>query len=83
MDKDEKARYVVELDVVLEMFQFHILEKRFEIGRHWLCIRWRTTASFLQIYPRACVYLESLVNQNVVELEEINGTDDRKYKFKR
>jgi hypothetical protein len=36
-----------------------------------------------KIYPRICVYLESLVTQNIVELEEINGTDDRKYKFKR
>jgi hypothetical protein len=36
-----------------------------------------------RIYPRVCVYLEGLVSQNVIELEEINGTDDRKYKFKK
>lgn len=35
-----------------------------------------------KIYPIVCDYLESLVNQNVVYLEEVNGTDDRKYKFK-
>lgn len=35
-----------------------------------------------KIYPMICVYLESLVHQNVVYLEEVNGTDDRKYKFK-
>jgi hypothetical protein len=35
-----------------------------------------------KIYPMVCVYLESLVNQNMTYLEEINGTDDRKYKFK-
>ena len=34
MAKDKKARYIVELDLILELFQFHILEKRFEIGRH-------------------------------------------------
>jgi hypothetical protein len=36
-----------------------------------------------KIYPMVCVYLESLVNQNVVYLEEVICTDDRKYKFKR
>lgn len=35
-----------------------------------------------KIYPMVCVYLENLVNQNVVYLEEVNGTDNRKYKFK-
>lgn len=35
-----------------------------------------------KIYPMVCVYLENLVNQNVISLEEVNGTDDRKYKFK-
>ncbi|MEH7273673.1 DUF3895 domain-containing protein [Neobacillus vireti] len=35
-----------------------------------------------KIYPMVCVYLEDLINQNVVYLEEVNGTDDRKYKFK-
>jgi hypothetical protein len=32
--KNKKARYIVELDILLETFQFHILEKRFEIARH-------------------------------------------------
>ena len=31
--KEKKARYVVELDLIPETFQFHILEKRFEIVR--------------------------------------------------
>jgi hypothetical protein len=30
----EKARYIVELTILLEAFQFHILEKRVEIARH-------------------------------------------------
>ncbi|MCH6268809.1 DUF3895 domain-containing protein [Neobacillus citreus] len=34
-----------------------------------------------KIYPIVCLYLESLVNENVIYLEEVNGTDDRKYKF--
>ncbi|MBT2722609.1 hypothetical protein [Bacillus sp. ISL-46] len=34
MAKEKKARYIVELDVLIEPFQFHILEKRFEIARH-------------------------------------------------
>ena len=33
MAKEKKARYIVELDLILETFQFHILEKRFEIAR--------------------------------------------------
>ena len=33
MAKEKKARYVVELDLIPETFQFHILEKRFEIAR--------------------------------------------------
>ena len=34
MAKEKKARYIIELDVLPEVFQFHILEKRFEIARH-------------------------------------------------
>ena len=33
MAKEKKARYIVELDLILETFQFHILEKRLEIAR--------------------------------------------------
>ena len=33
MAEEKKARYIVELDLILETFQFHILEKRFEIAR--------------------------------------------------
>ena len=33
MTKEKKARYIVELDLSLELFQFHTLEKRFEIAR--------------------------------------------------
>jgi len=32
--KEKKIRYIVELDVLLETFQLHILETRFEIARH-------------------------------------------------
>lgn len=34
MAKEKKLRYIVELDVLLETFQLHILETRFEIARH-------------------------------------------------
>ncbi|MCM3727662.1 transposase [Neobacillus cucumis] len=34
MSKERKIRYIVELDVLLETFQLHILETRFEIARH-------------------------------------------------
>lgn len=34
MAKEKKARYIIELDLFVELFQFHILEKRFEIARH-------------------------------------------------
>ncbi|MBU8915113.1 DUF3895 domain-containing protein [Bacillus sp. FJAT-29953] len=34
-----------------------------------------------KIYPVVCLYLEGLVDQNVIYLEEVNGTDDRKYKY--
>ena len=33
MAEEKKARYIVELDLIPETFQFHILEKRFEIAR--------------------------------------------------
>ena len=33
MAEEKKARYIIELDLTLETFQFHILEKRFEIAR--------------------------------------------------
>src|SRR6476620_11701236 len=33
MAKEKKARYIVELDLILETYQFHILEKRLEIAR--------------------------------------------------
>lgn len=33
MAKEKKPRYIVELDLMIERFQFHILEKRFEIAR--------------------------------------------------
>ena len=34
MAKEKKARYVLELNLILEPFQFHILEKRLEIARN-------------------------------------------------
>jgi hypothetical protein len=33
MGAETKARFILELDMKPELFQFHILEKRFEIGR--------------------------------------------------
>ena len=33
MAREKKTRYIVELDLSLELFQFHTLEKRFEIAR--------------------------------------------------
>ena len=33
LTKEKKARYIVELDLILETFQFHVLEKRLEIVR--------------------------------------------------
>ena len=38
MAKEKKARYVVELDLIPETFQFHILEKRFEIPEKYLML---------------------------------------------
>ena len=32
MPKEKNTRYIVELDVLIETFQFHILVKRFEIA---------------------------------------------------
>jgi len=34
-----------------------------------------------KIYPIICMFLDGLIYQNVVTLEEVNGTDDRKYKL--
>jgi hypothetical protein len=34
-----------------------------------------------KIYPHVCLFLEGLVSQNVLYLEEKNGQIDRKYKF--
>jgi hypothetical protein len=32
MPIEKKTRYIVELDVLIETFQFHILVKRFEVA---------------------------------------------------